>query len=278
MYFIIFFLSFVLCYFMLFKKKYNLSLLVSLIIFFLITIFNYNYYLVIPVILIIISITINFNMNRHVKLINFALLFYIFFSTIEFLTHKYAMHCDKNSLISKIISYIPVLNTQYFLTCEKHIQHHLEVEPDMSLNDNKYKESLFMGWNIFFHLFLGFLLCGILSKLISNYDISYMYVFIFCLVMTFLWEYIWNKVHIKMHNYDVDYSITEGPYDENIFNLDIIKYMLLSNHQRHHLQKGDKKGNYNVIIMGADEWFGYNNKTVENTEYCKTHREEKICK
>jgi hypothetical protein len=279
MYFVLLIISFILFYFILFNKNYNLSLFSSLTIFFILTIYNYNhYYLIIPIIIFFLSFIFKFNLKKNVLLINFILLFYIFFSIIEFLTHKYAMHCDKNSVISKIIEYIPFINTQYFLTCEKHIQHHLEVEPDMTLNENKYKESLFMGWDIFIHLFFAFLLSGILSKIISNYNISYSFLFILCIIVTFIWEYLWNKVHVKMHNYEINYSIKEGPYDENLFNLDIFKNILLQNHQNHHLQKGEKKGNYNVIVLGADEWFGYNNKKIDNYEYCKTNMNEKICK
>ena len=243
------------------------------------TIFNYNYYyLIIPIILFFILIIIKFNLKKNINSINFILLFYVFFSIIEFLSHKYAMHCDKNNLLSKIIEYIPFLNVQYFLTCEKHLQHHIEVEPDMSLSNNKYKESLFMGWNIYIYLFFAFLLCGLLSKIISNYNISYIYLFIFCSIITFIWEYLWNKVHIKMHDYDIEYSILDGPYDENLFNIDLFKNILLPNHKNHHLQKGDKKGNYNVIILGADEWFGTNNKKIDNSEYCKENSNENICK
>jgi len=81
-----------------------------------------------------------------------------------------------------------------------------------------------------------------------------------------------------MHQYDTDYSIMNGPYDNNLLNLTLIKNILFKNHSYHHLQKGSKKGNYNVIVLGADEWFGLNNKTIDNTEYCKTNYNEKICK
>jgi hypothetical protein len=188
------------------------------------------------------------------------------------------MHCDHNSFLSKIINYIPFINTQYYWTCTKHIQHHFEVEPDMSLNENKYKESLFMGWDIFIYLFSALFVCGLLSKILSKSDITYTFLFIFCIILTFIWQYLWNKVHIRMHNDDIEYSIKEGPYDENLFNLDIFKDILLQNHKYHHLQKGEKKGNFNIILLGADEWFGYNNKKIDNTEYCQTHINENICK
>jgi hypothetical protein len=80
-----------------------------------------------------------------------------------------------------------------------------------------------------------------------------------------------------MHNTDVPFSILEGPYDEGLFNLSFITNTLLPNHRNHHLQKGEKKGNYNIILLGADEWFYKHNKYVNNTEYCKTHQTEEIC-
>jgi hypothetical protein len=187
------------------------------------------------------------------------------------------MHCDKTSLLTKIIKKIPFLNEEYISTCDHHIEHHMEVNPDMKLNKNKLKDSLFMGWNTYIFIFFITLLSLFISKNISTYIISYKNIFIISIILSFIWSYIWNKVHVKMHKMHLDYSIKEGPYDENLLDLDIIKNLLLVNHTNHHLQKGDKKGNYNVIVLGADEWFGYNNKTVDNKEYCKTHINEQIC-
>ncbi len=279
MYFALFILSFILFYYVLCNKNYNLSLFSSLSTCLLITMAKYSYvYLIIPLALFVISMMIRFNLKKNVNLINFILLIYVFISILEFVIHKFVMHCNKDSILSKIMEYIPFVNDNYFSTCENHIQHHLEVEPDMTLNEIKSKNSLFMGWNIYIILFLAFFLCGLLSRYISNYDISYKYLAIVFGIITFMWEYVWNKVHIRMHKREIDYSIKEGPYDENLFNFDVIKDILLQNHQNHHLQKGDKKGNYNVIILGADEWFGYYNTQVDNSEYCKTHINEQICK
>ena len=97
------------------------------------------------------------------------------------------------------------------------------------------------------------------------------------IVITFIYEYLWNKVHTHMHNYETEFSIIRGPYDENLFNLGFMKDILYDNHKNHHLQKGQKKGNYNVILLGADEWFGFNNKIIDNIGYCKSHGYEKIC-
>jgi hypothetical protein len=131
------------------------------------------------------------------------------------------MHCDKNNIISKYIEYIPLINKRYFKSCKEHNQHHLDVEPDMKINNKKNidKVTLFMGWYIFIPLFLAILICSLLSKKISNSNISYTSLFIFSIIITFVWEYLWNKVHIKMHQYEMDYSIKYGPYDENVFKI-----------------------------------------------------------
>ena len=279
MYFILLVLTFILFYFILFNKNYNLSLFSSLLIFIFITILNYNYiYLLIPIILYFILNIFKVSIKKYISLFNFIILFYIFTSINELIAHRYVMHCDLNSSFSKFMKNIVFLNKQYFDTCEKHIQHHLEVNPNMSLEENKYKESLFMNWDIFLTLGFFTFICLVLSKYISQYDISFKYIIILTLILTFTWQYLWNKVHIKMHDYETDYSINDGPYDNGLLDLDFVKNLLYKNHQNHHLQKGKKKGNYNVILLGADEWFGYNNKKVDNLEYCKTHGNEKICK
>ena len=166
----------------------------------LLTIYNYNYYyLLIPIILFFISIIVKFNFQNNINIINFILLFYIFFSISEFLIHKYIMHCDINSFLNKFFEYIPFIKNKFLSTCKKHIQHHLEVEPNMSLNKNENKESLFMGWNVFIYLLIAIFLCGVFAKIISKYDISYKSLLICCIIITLLWQYLWNKIHIKMH-------------------------------------------------------------------------------
>ena len=54
------------------------------------------------------------------------------------------------------------------------------------------------------------------------------------------------------------------------------------NHIYHHLQKGDRKGNYNIILPGADILFGTYNTCIDNTEYCNkddlSEYDKKLCK
>lgn len=274
----IFFLIFILLFIL--TKNYDLSLFISLIGFLFITIYNYySPLLILPFIIGLLIYTFNFwkKFHKYLSLINFVSLTYILLSIFEFWCHKYIMHCDKNNILTKIIQFIPFINNEYNEQCDSHIKHHLEVETDMSLNNVDDERSLFMEWRSFFIFYIIFLFCVIISKSISNFNISYKYLFVIGLIITFIYEYLWNKVHTHIHNYETDFSILRGPYDEKLLNLGFLKDILYDNHKNHHLQKGSKKGNYNVILLGADEWFGFNNKIIDNIEYCKSHGSEKIC-
>jgi hypothetical protein len=135
-----------------------------------------------------------------------------------------------------------------------------------------------MGWNLYLILSLSFFIACLVSRYITGYNISILILIGISLIIAFLWEYIWNKTHAAMHDLEYEYSITKGPYDQGLINTDGLTNLLYQNHEAHHMQKGPTKGNYNVIFLGADEWLQSNNKTIDNTEYCKTHKEEKICK
>jgi hypothetical protein len=299
-YLYLFILSMLLLY--LNTNNYNISLFISLSLILLYTIYKYNEPINEPIneinnnsnnnsiknnilfllYLIIIYLTIKYYTNfkkYNFTTINFIILIYIFFSIEEYLTHKYIMHCKDDSILSTIFKNISShLHSEYLATCKKHISHHIEVEPDMSLNNVEFEEGLFMNWVVYKYIVLFSIICIILAKLISNYNISYLFIIVISLILAFIWQYIWNKVHIAMHEYDINYNITKGPHDNGLLKLDLVKDYLYNNHEMHHIQKGEKKGNYNVIILGADEWFGLNNKVADNIEYCKTHKEEKICK
>ena len=57
-----------------------------------------------------------------------------------------------------------------------------------------------------------------------------------------------------------------------------LKWMY-KNHTIHHLQKGKKKGNFNIIFPGSDVIMGDYRTFVDNSEYCSQaeHMNEHIC-
>ena len=253
-------------------KNYNLSLFLSLI-----TLYNYTFHKYLKlqninykynVKLFIYSIILSFAIyfNKSIKInnkINFILLFYLFGTISEYLIHKYIMHANKNKLYYKILHKIPLIKNILLKNNKVHINHHLNIKKNMNLKKNK-KYGMYMGWNT---TILGIIVLFIiltLSTKFSNYKLSFNKKIIISIITSFMWNYIWNKTHPQMHNYKSDFSIKNGPHDNNLLDLTFITNILYKNHQNHHLQKGKRKGNYNVILLGADEWFGQNNIIIKN--------------
>lgn len=215
--------------------------------------------------------------NKYSNIINFFGLTYITISILEWLIHKHIMHCNKNSLFYKILSFIDIF--KYFNdTCTLHMQHHKEVKPDMNLTMVSNQKSLFMAWNITIMYIIALIIILILLRFITRIKLSNISIIIIACIISILWCYLWNKIHPTMHNYNGEYSIKKGVY-ENVLNLNILNDLLYRNHEYHHMQKGINKGNYNIIFIGADEWFGTNVKNINNTKYCSNAdvKNEEIC-
>jgi len=188
------------------------------------------------------------------------------------------MHCNKKSFFWFIISGLDPVNVVDEI-CDYHIEHHLEVNPNMSLSAIKHKSSLFMGWRVCVQVSIIAFIGMVIAKAISGVKYSYGLLALLSIIMSVTWAYLWNKVHPLMHNFGDNYKINEGPY-ENKLDFTIINKLFYRNHEFHHLQKGIKKGNYNVIVFGADEWLGTNVRVIDNKEYCSNPQVsgEAICK
>jgi hypothetical protein len=80
--------------------------------------------------------------------------------------------------------------------------------------------------------------------------------FVLVVVSVLAFSHVWNGIHPGMHEYDGGRpNILSKPFGvgkvakENILHL---------NHEKHHLVKGERKGNYNVVMLGMDEILGTN--------------------
>jgi acetyltransferase-like isoleucine patch superfamily enzyme len=214
----------------------------------------------------------------NVKDVIFFGLTYIFFSFAEWIIHKYIMHCDKKSLFWYIISRLDSTNVVDQI-CDHHIEHHLEVNPNMTLSEVKHKCSLFMSWIVCLQVSIITFIGMVITKFISGVSYSYKILVFSSICFSIIWAYLWNKIHPLMHKFGGKYKINEGPY-ENKLDFSFINKLFYRNHQYHHIQKGIKKGNYNVIVFGADEWLGTNVRVIDNKEYCSNPQVsgEAICK
>jgi hypothetical protein len=214
----------------------------------------------------------------YIKQIIFCSTSYIFFSIFEWIIHKYIMHCNKQSLYYYLLNFIDH-NGVIEETCDHHIEHHKEVKPNMTLSQVKHKTSLFMGWRVSIYIIVFTFISMVISMFTSKITLSYTTLLISSIVITMIWSYLWNKVHPLMHQYNGSYTLEEGPYESRL-NFNLVNKLFFRNHQFHHLQKGTKKGNYNIIVFGADEWFGTNVKHINNKKYCSNPdvSHEEICK
>lgn len=283
-------LNFILIYGYYFQQtsNHNISLAVALINLFASTFVRYmcgkNYKKALIINMVIFSVLIYYHkiisefINPHVKHIIFFGIGYILLSMSEWIIHKYVMHCNKQSVFFSILSKFDCGGIAEEI-CDLHIQHHKEVRPNMDMIGVKNKKSLFMGWRVCVEVSIIAFLCFCIAKKISQIKIPYSALLILSIVSSVFWSYLWNKVHPLMHRYNKNYSLKEGPNDR-ILDFSLINKLFYRNHYFHHIQKGSKKGNYNVIVFGADEWFGTNVQVINNKEYCSNPHSsnEEICK
>jgi len=278
-----------------YTNQYDLSLFTALVLILGKTLFRYivlyedleekNYGTVVSaseyVIGIGICLAIIYNKNniiQYTKLTNFLIVMYIFGSMLEWITHKNIMHNTSNETINSIVDSVP-----YFkIMREHHMEHHIHTYSDMTVTETREDPTndvkLRMSWDIFIPIIIALVIFGYIAKYITRYNIEFIPLLIGVVLAAFTWSYIWNKTHAAMHELDYDYSLTKGPHDNGLLNIDFIYKAIYHNHEAHHFYKGEKKGNFNVVVFGADEWLGSNNKSVDHTEYCRTHSEDKTCK
>jgi hypothetical protein len=213
-----------------------------------------------------------------IKVMCFVLIFYVISSFLEYYIHKNVMHCDVNGSLNKILKNSILTRITFFDLCENHINHHKEVKLDMKLSGAEIEGSngLFMKWDVVIY---EIIILSIILIPINHFVFKFKIVNVFMVIViaSLFWCYLWNKTHPQMHESLEKIYINEGPIEHKT-NFQKVTNMLLDNHKNHHLQKGKKKGNYNIILLGADEWLNKNVTEVDNTEYCKTHKSEHVCK
>ena len=180
----------------------------------------------------------------------FGILLYFLFSFSENLVHRYLMHGDRNK-------YTGSLN---------HWTHHEHTLDDMNLkNSDGYNSSvnkylgLYLLWCNTIMIFIvglieGFALYFIL-KYLCKMNIVWWSVFIWVILFSIYQSSFWNTIHPDIHNIKYNLSWKEGIPGWSgykiIFTGGLYDWFK-RNHELHHLRKGNRKGNFNVTLPGAD--------------------------
>lgn len=186
----------------------------------------------------------------------FIMITYQVVSFIEWFLHKYVMHCYQHS------SWIDqAKSSNWFMyqlkdACLKHKDHHLSVRKDMSLEKVKQESELFFDWHTLTKCLFWVILLNIIIVKTLKLRITFFQQVIVAIVFALIFAGVWNSIHPSMHEHELQIPITTGAPSirleldpENIY---------YKNHQYHHQIKGEKKGNYNVVFLGADELLNTN--------------------
>ena len=190
-------------------------------------------------------------MIKSQNIISSIFLMYLITTLTEWFVHKHIMHNNKLD--------------------PGHIRHHKSVKRNMKLDDKDFDEvDIKMGSH---HTLLittwSFISFNYILNHLCKVHVCKKKIIVFSVFLGIFYHQLWNKYHRKMH-FEADYfKKTKNPY---------LKWMF-ENHAIHHLQKGNRKGNYNIVFPGGDLLMGDYRSDVDNTEYCKQseHMHEHIC-
>ena len=187
-------------------------------------------------------------MNNIKKIFNFVLVVltvYIITSISEWMVHKYIMHNN-------------YLNENNY---SNHIRHHKNISHDQTLiKKNYHDEDLYFSitYTVMTTLLLFPIYYIIINK-VFKYKKSLTFILMLSLFIAIIYTLSWNYLHPLFH------MMHKVPYDKWT-NLEKIYF---HNHAYHHLVKGNNKGNYCIVFLGADHLFNTFNNCVDNKEYCE---------
>lgn len=177
----------------------------------------------------------------------FGCLMWLSASVVEWVLHKYVMHCTQHA---PWIKSVPLVQN----ACVTHHRHHLSVKPDMSIDGPVTDvHELVFDWKTTAQV--GAIVLPVMFgwNWALGLRVSARVVLAVVLAFTIGFATIWNTFHPGMHEY-------RGPMPALLPRLPLEprRGLLYRNHEAHHQIKGERKGNFNVVFLGADELLSTN--------------------
>jgi hypothetical protein len=186
--------------------------------------------------------------SRLVRYGLFAGLLWLSASVAEHGLHKYVMHCTQHAAWLRRVGPLREI-------CDSHHQHHLSVLPDNTLSHVERPDELVFDWGTTLKVL------ALVAPVMVAWDrglrlgVGARAAVAATVVAALGFSAVWNTVHPDMHAY-------AGPFPRMPPRLPGLRTaragLLFRNHEAHHQIKGPRKGNYNVVFLGADELFGTN--------------------
>ena len=202
---------------------------------------------------------------QYIKISLIIFLLLLSLTVGEWLIHKYVMHNKDGSFFR-------------WLWGDAHNIHHRQVNDDMTLtNHNEENQELlepgeehpglYFGVRETLLLAISILMVLKLIMYVVKFDCKVIYIAFISFSIAFFYKFMWDFLHYSFHDLRDDLEINKlNPYF----------YWWFRNHAYHHLVKGEAKGNYNIIVPGADFLFGTYRSCITNVKYCKENN-DKIC-
>lgn len=199
-------------------------------------------------------------------LIEFLIYTYILCSFTEWFLHKEIMHGNPEKLRK-----IPFLGSKLATTARSHIEHHSEVNMDMKLQNPVLSRKLYFAWDVSIYFSIVLFIFGLPIQ--KRFKILYKNYMIYVFSLSLIYCFLWNNLHVDMHGVKDSIDFKNGvPNSRGALSKGPLYNYLWKYHAIHHFQKGNAKGNFNIVLPGFDFLFGtFNHNCYNNTEYCKTH-------
>jgi hypothetical protein len=126
----------------------------------------------------------------------------------------------------------------------------------MSLKFVDVISELYSTWDTLILILVLAITVNLMISFILQLNISIIQNIVTTVILGLIFAGVWNTIHPSMHNHKVDILLQDGIPGMHV---EISKDNLyFKNHMYHHHIKGDKKGNYNVVYLGFDEFMGSN--------------------
>ena len=196
--------------------------------------------------------------NRYFHFTLYFMIMYFVASIGEWVIHKYFMHGYQ---YAHWVKNIPLLN----ILDDEHEIHHHDVNKDMTITkDFNVNSVIFTNIHLiaifFTFTIVSFVLVFFTGLKIKIHEQIGVVIFLGLSVV-----FIWNNIHPAMHEITIkDQTLLRGlPTFLEKMDKSNIYY---KNHEMHHLVKEiSKKGNFNVVLLAADDLFNTNNlfKNIE---------------
>lgn len=183
----------------------------------------------------------------------YILFVYLIATQVEYIIHRFIMH------------------KKYTELGKNHITHHRntnDTNMDLENLDSPEYNKLHPYYNLimtpteFVPIMIGMLAVAWMFNKFYPVKLDKQFLVIVPVIMILYVVFTWNSVHSYIHHRDArDLTVFSFPYKftERCVQTNPLFRWIVNNHVKHHVYKGDKKGNYNITLPGADFiWGTYN--------------------